>query len=254
MKKAHIIFFSVLFSCSQANGQSFDFGIQYIPLQASMISFDQRFVIFNDYTSSKIIDPSFKMALPSLSNTGLFVRYNPARHFSFQSGVNFYNNVYYYSEKSTYVSGTYVPFFYSSIDIPLTAAVTLNPDAILKFRLTGGINSKMFRLKRNYYSIFSKSFDYIFHNEETDSDEQKREFMIDKVNPFILFSRIGAGVQFYNITADLCLDKNLTNMNREIDTYNANFKDSYQINLIMTFRIAPKDLKKKTTGDKIEKK
>ena len=218
-----------------------------------MISFDQRFVIFNDYTSSKIIDPSFKLALPSLSNTGLFLRFNPTRRFSVQSGINFYNNVYYYSEKSTYTAGTYVSFFYSSIDIPLTAVLTLNPDAIWKFRLTGGVNSKIFKLKRNYYSILSKSFDYIFHNEETDSDEQKREFMIDKVNPLMLYSRLGAGVQFYNITADLCLDKNLTDMNRGTDPYNANFKDSYQINLVMTFRIAPKDLKKKTNLHKIGK-
>ena len=218
-----------------------------------MLSFDQKFVIFNDYTSSRIIDQSFKMALPSLSNTGIFIRYNPVRHLSVQSGVNFYNNVYYYSQKSTYVSGTYVPFFYSSIDIPLTAAYTVKPDAIWKFRITGGLNSKMFRMKRNYYSIFSKSFNYIFHAEETEADEQKREFMVEKVNQFILYSRIGAGIQFYNITADICVDKNITDMNKKIDAYNANFMDSYQINLIMSFRIAPKDLRQKTTRDKIRK-
>lgn len=168
--------------------------------------------------------------------------------------------MYYYGRKSGDASGDEVynglpvSFFYSSIDVPFTAVYTFNTDSKLKFRLTAGVNGKLFRLKRNYYSIFSKSFDYFFHEEVKEEDRQKREFMIEKINPFILFSRAGAGIQLYNITADLCIDKNLTGMNRMHDPFNANYKDSYIVNLIFSFTIPQKDLRPEKQESRIIKK
>ena len=252
MKRSLVILIFIVISAAAINGQKFQFGIQYMPLQASKISFDQDYIIFDDYSSLKTLKPAFRISIPSLSNSGLFLRYN-TKHITFQTGANFQNNVYFFSEKSTYSSGTSISFFYSSVDIPLTAAFTFNTDEKVKYRILAGGNFKLFKFKRNYYSVFAKSFDYINYAEEAASDKGRREFMVTKINPIILYARAGIGIQYYNITADLCLDKNLTNMNRQVDKYNANFIDSYQVNIILGFRIAPGDLKDKTRQLKIAK-
>ena len=84
----------------------------------------------------------------------------------------------------------------------------------------------MFKFRRNYYSVFTKNFDYVNYLEETPADKHKRDFLVEKLNSFIIYSRVGVGIQFYNFIVDLCIDKNLTDMNRKFDKYNANFKDS----------------------------
>lgn len=80
MKKIWII--SLLIFCrTNVSGQSFDFGIQYIPLQASLLSFDQDYLIFDDLTSLRVNDVSPGVGAPSLSNTGLFLRYKSLGHY-----------------------------------------------------------------------------------------------------------------------------------------------------------------------------
>lgn len=240
-------------SAAVINGQTFHFGIQYMPLQATRISFDQNYIIFDDYTALKTLNPAFRISLPSLSNSGLFLRYD-TRQIALQTGANFQNNVYFFSEKSSYYSpDSYVSFFYSSVDIPLTAAFTLRPDGKVKYRILAGVNTKLFKFKRNYYSVFEKRWNYFNYSEVIASDKNKREFMVAKINPIMLYARAGLGIKYYNITADLCIDKNLTNMNKQVDKYNANFVDSYQINLILGFQISPGDLKNKTRELKIAK-
>jgi|WetSurMetagenome_2_1015567.scaffolds.fasta_scaffold226031_1 hypothetical protein len=233
-------------------GQSVEFGIQYVPLQVSKITFDQNYLIFNDYTSVKVLDPSFRLSIPSLSNSGLFVRYK-TRRLSYQTGLNFQNNVYFYSKKTSDYTTTYASVFYSSIDVPMTITLVLKPENKLKIRLTAGLNNKLFKIRRNYYSVFAKKFDYFNYAEATSSDDEKRKFMINKVNPFISYLRSGIGIRYYNFTADILLDMNLTDMNINKDIYNANYKNTSQINLVLGFAIAPKDLKLRTSKRQISK-
>ena len=253
MRKAYIILIFSFFGLHYLPGQTFEFGIQFIPIQASMISFDQDYIIYNDYTSQNILNPSPRLSLPSLSNSGLFLRYIH-KQASFQTGLNFQNNVYFYGKRvlSDYTS-TYASLFYSSIDIPFTATYTFRHNEPVKFRILAGINNKIFKIRRNYYSVFSKSFDYFNYAAANSADDEKRNFIIDKLKSFIVYFRSGIGMEYYNFTADLFIDKNITAMNRYIDKYNANFKDSYQINLALGFSIAPKDLKSKKYTRKLNK-
>jgi hypothetical protein len=252
MKRAGIILIFCFIGIYPLLGQALEFGIQYIPIQATNITFDQDYIIFSDYSSLKILEPAFRMSSPSLSNSGLFMRYN-RRHISFQTGLNFQNNVYFYGKKTYDYMTSFASLFYSSIDIPLTVAYTFRRDEKLKFRILAGVNNKIFKIRRNYYSVFSKKFDYLIYTEATASEKEKRNFMIDKINPFIVYFRSGIGIKYYNLSADLCLDRNLTAMNRYVDKYNANLKDTYQINLVLGFSIAPKDLKYKKFKGKINK-
>ena len=253
MKRAYIILIFSFFGLHYLSGQTFEFGIQFIPIQASIISFDQDYIIYNDYTSQKILNPSPRLSLPSLSNSGLFLRYI-RKQVSFQTGLNFQNNVYFYGKVTSFSYFTsYASLFYSSIDIPFTATYTFRHDEPVKFRILAGINNKIFKIRRNYYSVFSKSFDYFFHDEANYAVDEKRKFVIEKLNSFIVYFRSGIGMEYYNFTADLFIDRNITTMNRYIDKYNANFKDTYQINLALSFSIAPKDLKSKKYIRKLNK-
>lgn len=252
MKRPLIIIALIIASLGTAKGQKFEFGIQYIPLELSKVTFDQESFIFNDYTSVKISDPVYRLSVPSLSNAGFFVRWN-RKNISLQSGLSFHNNVYFYSHKGTYSMSTFMSFFYSSLDLPVTFSYTVFPDNKLKFRLTGGVNSKMFRMRRNYYSVFTKNFDYFNYAEESSADREKRRFMIGQVSPFIVYSRFGFGIKYYNITADLFFDGSITSSDRKIDRYNANLKDTYQINLALGFSIPSKDLAYRKSGGKISK-
>jgi hypothetical protein len=244
-----ILSFTGLFSLS---GQKFDFGIQYSPIQLSRISFDQNYVIFDDYSSLKIYKPKFRISAPSISNSGVFLRYK-AHHAAFQTGLNFQNNVYFYSKRIYDYTISSVSIYYSSIDIPLTLTYTLRHEEKVKYRITAGVNNKIFKIRRNNYSIFSKSLDYMNYVDATTADTERRKFMIDKIKPFILYFRSGIGFELYNFTADIYLDRNLTEMNRYIDKNNANYIDTYQINLALGFSIAPKDLKYKKFKEKINK-
>jgi hypothetical protein len=188
--------------------------------------------------------------MPSLSSSGLFVRF-PLGKLALQSGLGFQNNAYYYCTKPGY-NATKVLFFYGSIDIPLTLVYTFSSNTKLKFRILGGVNSKLFKIRRSYYSVFAKSFDTM-NNEEYVSDSEKRKFMVNRVNPFMLYSRAGAGISYYNFTIDLCADRSITDMNWKKDLYNANFTDSFQVTFVLGFRIAAKDLKVNREQNKIGK-
>lgn len=252
MKKAGIISIFILTLFYSLSGQKLEFGIQYVPLQASMISFDKDFIIFDDYTSQKILNQSFRLSAPSFSNSGLFIRYN-LNKVSFQSGLNFQNNVYYYGRKTFDYMTSFASFYYSSIDVPATVAYTFRRNEKLKFRVLAGMNSKVFKIRRNYYSVFARRIDYFTYAEATVSEKEKRMYMTDKVNPFIVYFRSGIGIRYYNFTTDLYLDNNITKMSKSIDNYNANIIKTYQLNLAIGFSIAPKDLKSRNNREKLTK-
>lgn len=153
-----------------------------------MISFDKDYVIFSDYTSQKILAPKFRFSAPSFSNSGLFLRYNLSK-ITFQTGINFQNNVYYYSQKVYDYMISRASFYYSSIDVPVTCAYTFRKDEILKVRIQAGLNGKLFKIHRNYYSIFARNIDYLAYTEATASEKEKRINMVDKVRPFIAYFR-----------------------------------------------------------------
>ena len=233
------------------SGQKIEFGIQYTPLQFSGLSFDRDYMIFDNYTSSKLNVPGMKLTLPSLSNSGLFLRF-PLKKIVLQTGLGFQNNVYNYSVSTTY-SDSYDVFFYSSIDVPVFLSYTFRSSGKLKFRCLAGVNTKMFKIKRSYYSVFAKALDPYAYAEDYENISQKRDFIVSKVNPFMLYSRVGAGIKYYNISMDICADRNITNMNRMQDHYNANFKDSYLVTVVFGFQIANKDLKISKEQSKISK-
>ena len=161
MKRIPAILLSVFLTSTIMSGQKIEFGIQYAPLQFSSLSFDQNYVIFDDHTSYNLNVTGLNLTIPSLSNSGLFVRF-PFGNLALQTGFGFQNNVNYYSVKTTYLN-TKVAFFYSSIDIPASLAYTLRSNEKLKFRILAGANAKMFKIRRSYYSIFAKSFDIFFN-------------------------------------------------------------------------------------------
>jgi len=176
------------------------------------------------------------------------------RKVSLQSGLNFQNNVYYYANKTmNNTSSSYSSLFYSSIDLPAVAVLTLFPDEKVKLRLSAGIDNKIFKFKRNYYSVFYKNFDKFNYANEDEEDSEKRDFMVDKIRPFIVYFRSGIGLKYYNITADFYFDRNITPMNRNIDKYNANCKSTSLVTCVFGFSFAPKDLKYKRTMGKIDK-
>jgi hypothetical protein len=250
VKNIFIIPFFFLLSVIPLTGQSLEFGITYIPVGFSKITFDRDYIIFDDYSSAKL-EQTFNMLVPSLSNSGLFVRI-PFKSFSIQSGLNFQKNTYYYST-NTYYSNASNSFFYSSIDIPLEIIYTFNPNNVIKFRILAGGNAKLFKIRTNYYSVFKPLIEISYGNIESEAAKKNQEFIRKKINPFIFYSRFGAGFRYFGMTADLCFDKNLTPMNRNIDQYNANFKDTYQINIVLGFTIANKDLKYNRNTNKIIK-
>jgi hypothetical protein len=252
MRKVTVILLLAFLAFPAVSGQKLEFGIQFTPLEFSSLTFDQKYIVFDDYTSYKLNTQGLRLAIPSLSNSGLYVRYPFGNHLALQSGLAFQNNVYYYSVNETYQS-TLRSFFYSSIDVPVFFSYTLSESAKLKLRLLAGANVKNFKIRRNYYSIFAQSLDVFFNQQDAESDTQKRDFIISKVNPFMIYSRIGTGLSYYNFTLDLCADKNLTTMNRKPDAYNANFKDSFQLTLVLGIRLSNKDLKVTKKQDKIIK-
>jgi hypothetical protein len=251
MKRISVILLFIILTSITGRSQKIEFGIQYIPLEFSSLSFDQKYIIFEDYTSSKLDLPGIHFAIPSLSNSGLFVRY-PFGRLTLQSGLAFQNNVYYYTANDTY-QGTNVSFYYSSIDLPVSLAYTINKNSKIKYRILAGVNSKMFKFKRSYYSVFAKSFGVAFNQEDEAAIVKKREFMVSKVSPFMLYSRIGAGIGFYNFTIDLCADKNITDMNLKKDLFNANFKDSFILTVVVGIRLSGKDMKGNKEKYKISK-
>jgi hypothetical protein len=235
MRRNILILLILCFPVLPAVAQKTEFGIRYTPINFTKLTFDQDFIVFQDYTSLRITEKYF-MSFPSLSNSGLYVKF-PLRRLALETGLNFQNNTYFYGKRITYQNAN-VSFFYSSIDIPVSAVLTLNPDNILKLRLVAGMNSKFFKIRRNYYSIFAKGFDYFFYSEEYKSDKDNRDFMVEKVNPFILYSRVGAGLEYFQWTLDLYVDKNLTGMNVKKDSYNANFMKSGIVSIALGFQFA----------------
>jgi hypothetical protein len=232
-------------------GQKVEIGIHYIPIVLSRITFDEDYIIFDDNTSMPILDDHFKLCPPSLSNTGLFVQL-PLGHVALQTGINFQTNLYFYSVDYFY-QGMSKNFYYSSLDIPLMVTYTFNQDAIRKFRLLAGINSKMFKIKRNYFSVFSQAFDHFYIVDEYESDRLRRKSMTDNIRPFGLFARVGLGIEYYGITADLWIDKNLTRLNEKNRIYNADYEDAYLISMVLGFTIPSKDLHVKKSRGKINK-
>ena len=250
MKNIFIIPVFFLLSAISLKGQSPEFGICYVPIGFSKITFDQDFIVFDDYTSSKL-NQNYVMSFPSLSNSGLFVRF-PFKSFAVQTGLNFQRNTYFYSENTRF-EGTKNLFSYSSFDIPLQLNYTINPDNILKFRILAGANAKFFKIRTNYYSIFGKMANISYYNVENKAAIKNRDFMMERINPFSIYSRFGVGLRYFGMTIDLCFDKSITPLNKNIDKYNANFEDTYQINIMLGFQFAKKDLKYKRNVNKIIK-
>ena len=250
MKNFFIIPVFLLLSAIALKGQSPEFGICYVPIGFSKITFDQDFIIFDDYSSAKL-HQNYVMSFPSLSNSGLFVRF-PIKSFAVQTGLYFQRNTYFYS-KNIRFEGTKNLFSYSSFDIPLQLNYTINPDNIIKLRILAGGNAKFFKIHTNYYSIFGKMVDISYVNLETKAAIKNRDFMMERINPFIIYSRFGVGIRYFGMTLDLCFDKNITPLNKNIDKYNANFENTYLINIMMGFQFANKDLKYKRNINKIIK-
>lgn len=250
MRKKGVIVCVFIVLGSALWGQSWKVGITYTPLFFSSITFDQDYIIFNDYSSYRTNVSGLRTSL-SLSNAGFFIR-KQGHTLGFQSGLNFQNNIYFYSKKEGY-SGTNVPFFYGSIDCPVMATYSLFSDALCHVRFVAGANTKFFKFKRNYLSVFAKDLDNSFYAEENSSDRDRREFLVHKMNSVICYARAGLGIQMYGVGLNLYVDKNITGLNRRTDPYNANFKNSWLVSFACEFEIAGRNLHLRRSAAKISK-
>ena len=239
MNKFFTILFLVIIQLS-VYAQKTEIGITYSPLLVSKLTFDKHYIIFKDYTSLTAGDNKFHAYFTGIS-TGIFYRYKFKKRLYFQTELNFFGNNF-GSQIPDWASSRKKNFTYSSIDIPLLCGYTSNPGSMIKFRLYGGLNNKFGKFITAFYSTLSYSINDN-QNYEYYADKTRKKELIKKISFYYLDILGGVGISRYGTSIDLRFERNLTNLNKDIYEYNANFKDLFLIRLCLSHTLSNKNTK-----------
>ncbi len=230
LKIIHISLFIVV-CFSNAHSQNVDFGFTLSPLTLNKLEFDKPAIILNDYYSYDIgkTDPSLGYpSLLGLFSSGLYIRYNKYSWY-LKAELNYQTKSFRYTHESIQFKKLY--FYYSCVEIPIVIGIRLNRENVYKYKLQTGVNIEIGKFNHN--SFVSPFYILGLHINENKA-------MLDRINPLIYYYHIGFGFDFYGISVDLRGEKNLTNLNKRMDQYNANFTNAYTIRIGLGFKISGK--------------
>ena len=235
-----ITFIITVFIALSAFGQKFETGFVYSPLMMSKITFDKQYIIFEDFTSLTAENGKLHPDISVLS-TGFFSRYR-MRHFYFQAEVNFFENKFRKSISDWKTIGDRY-FTYSAIEIPFLVGYTFNPGRLRRFSIFTGLNNKLGRFRTVFFSTLtytiSEDKDHEFY-----SELPKKMELINKFSNYYIDIVGGAAYSYYALTISIRAEKNLTNLNRTMYDYNANYKDLFIMRLCINF-VFSKSVQKK---------
>jgi hypothetical protein len=235
MKKALVI--GCLFIWLGSSAQQFEAGFVYSPLQMSSMSFDKPFLIFSDYTSLTIntckLRPDF-----TLLSTGVFFRYR-TRTLYYQAEIDFFENKFRKSIADWKTNGDRY-FTYSAIEVPLLIGYTLNPGSMRKIKVFGGINNKIGKFRTVFFSTLrfstTENKDYEYY-----SELPKKLELIDKFSFYYADVTGGIGFSYYGLQVDVRAETNITELNKTIYEYNANYKRVVVIRLTLNMVIPKRE-------------
>jgi len=222
--------------------QKTEIGVVYSPILVSKLTFDKDYIIFNDYTSLTAGDNKFHTYFTGIS-TGVFYRYKYTKNIFFQTEIDFFGNNF-GSQIPDWASSREKNFTYSSIDIPLICGYNLNPGGKYKLKLYGGFNNKFGKFITSFYSTLSYSINDNGNQEYYYADITRKKELINKVSFYYLDIIGGIGILKYGTSVDFRIEKNLTNLNKIENNYNANFKDVFLFRLCVSHVLPNKKQKK----------
>lgn len=216
--------------------QRFEAGFVYSPFETGIITFDRDYIIFSDYTSLTAGDEKIHPYITALSS-GVFFRYR-MQNMYYQAEVDFFENKFGKSIPDWKTIGDR-HFTYSAIEIPFLAGFTLNSGSMSKFRIFGGINNKLGRFRTIIFSTLSYAI-----NEDKDheyySELGKKLELMNRFSYYYMDVIGGIGYTHYGLSVDLRAEKSVTNLNREMDLYNANYKSLFMVRLCLNIIINKK--------------
>jgi len=240
MKCFKVILFFVLFVVTlHSYSQKYEFGIKYSPLLISKITFDKKYIIYNDFGSTIAGDNKFHLYFTGIS-LGLFYKeyFNKINYF--QAEINFNGNNF-GNQIPDWASSRKKNFTYSTIDIPLLIGITLNRGRKIKLNLFGGINNKFGRFITTFYSSFSYLINDNMNNEYYYADKKRKRELINKFKFYYVNPIIGLSISKFGSSIALSFEKNIYNLNKVKYDYNANFKDLYLIRISLLHKIQNKN-------------
>jgi len=215
--------------------QKTEIGIIYSPILVSKLTFDENYIIFNDYTSLTAGDNKFHAYFTGIS-TGVFYKYKHTKNLFFQTELDFFGNNF-GSQIPDWASSREKNFTYSSIDIPLICGYTFNPGGKYKLKIYGGLNNKFGKFITAFFSTLSYTINDNMNQEYYYADISRKKELIKKIN-FYYLNIVGAiGISRFATSVDFRLEKNITNLNKTKNNYNANFKDLFLIRLCLCHTI-----------------
>jgi hypothetical protein len=234
MKKILIILFLFVIKAFTYSQKS-EIGIIYSPILFSKLTFDQKYIIFSDYTSLTAGDNKYHTYFTGIS-TGVFYKYKFKRNLFFQTELDFFGNNF-GSQIPDWASSRKKNFTYSSIDIPIICGFTLNPGSKYKLKVYGGLNNKFGKFITAFYSTITYAINDNMNQEYYYADVIRKKELIKKMSFYYMNLLAGIGITRYSTSIDLRFEKNITNLNKTINDYNANFKDLFLIRLCLTHTI-----------------
>jgi len=211
--------------------QKFDFGFTLTPLTVNKLVFDKPAIILNDFYSFDIGNEAPSFGYPTLLgflSSGIYLRYNKYSWY-LKSEFNYQTKTFRYASKSVQFKKLF--FYYSCFEIPVVAGIRLNPENVYRFKIQTGINIEVGKFNHN--SFVSPFYLLGLHINENKA-------MIEKMNPAIFYFHLGVGFDYYGISVDLRVEKNINNINKEMQVFNANFSNTYSVRLSLGFKISGK--------------
>ena len=228
MKKKLIIGLFFLFLINTGTAQKFDLGFTLTPLTLNRLGFDKPAIILNDYYSYDIGKNDFSFGYPTLLgllNSGIYIRYCQPTWF-LKTEINYQTKSFRFAEKSKLFTKQF--FYYSCVEIPLIAGIRLFPERVCKFKIQAGVNTEIGKYNHNsFISPFNMLGLHVSANTA----------LLDRIKSTVFYYHLGAGVDYYGMSFDLRVEKNINDLNKKISEYNANFTDLLMIRLGMGFKI-----------------
>jgi hypothetical protein len=234
-----ILIFILIRFCVSA--QKTEFGIIYSPILISKITFDNSYIIFDDYTSLTAGDNKFHGYFTGIS-TGIFYKYKIKRRFYIQSELNFFGNNF-GSQIPDWASSRDKNFTYSSIDIPLMMGYTLNHGKMVKLRIYGGLNNKFGKFITAFYSSFVYLINDNMNQEYYYADKSRKKELIGKLSFYYMNVVGGIGLTKYGTSFDVRFERNITPITNSYEKYNANFSDLFLIRFCVGLTLPNKTAK-----------
>jgi len=236
----------VLLMSITVSAQSIKFGLKYTAALITKASFDQEYFIFSNHTSLQLNRQHFDF-LPTffnIFNSGFFIRYN-FRSFYIQYDCSFETYSFAFAENPEFSASDFF-IRYSSISNPLIAAIRLFPDNKTNIILQSGIEFDYGVMKSNNY------YSFIQTNNTTNFHPLGQE-ITNLINDNLFFYMAGLAFESYATTYSLMFKQNISEINREINPYNANFKNMFMINFSIQYVLSSNDLKIKASNERIKK-